>query len=395
MCRARKQRYGEPVCQSLAIAHVDAAVSAAFLAVIQPAGVAAALALADELARDQAQVDRQWQLRLERAGYEAERARRQFDLVEPEDRLVARELEHRWNDKLRALAELEREYQREQERGLSPVTDAERTALEQLVADVSRLWAALDTTMDERKRLLRCLVNEVVVTRDQVARAREGTTTLRIGWRSGAWSELVVRRPGSSEHLVTPAPIVARMRSLAQCTSDSRIAALFNAEGLRTVRGLPWTAYRVQGVRRQHHVPTNCPALARGPAPRGDGLVPLAVAAARLGVVPTALAEWGRLGFLHMEQQGKAAPLWVRLTDDDLARLDGTLAAQGYGRWCVREAQQQLGLSKAQLHAAAQEGSLVAYRIRVAHHWEWRISPAGTKSQTGDCVDLPTRVAAS
>jgi DNA invertase Pin-like site-specific DNA recombinase len=395
VCRARKQRYGEPVCQSLAIAHIDAAVSAAFLAVIQPAGVAAALALADELARDQAQVERQWHLRLERARYEAERTRRQFDLVEPEDRLVARELEHRWNDKLRALAELEREYQHEHERGLAPVTDAERTALQHLVADVSALWAALDTTMDERKRLLRCLVNEVIVTRDQVAKAREGITTLRIGWRSGAWSELAVRRPGSSEHLVTPAPIVARMRSLARCASDGRIAAVLNAEGLRTVRGLPWTAFRVQGVRRQHHIPTDCPALARGPEPRGDGLLPLAVAAARLGVVPTALAYWGRLGFVQMEQQGKGAPLWVRLTDHDRARLDGTLAAQGYGLWRVREAQRQLGLSESQLRDAAQQGSLVAYRIRVAHHWEWRISPAGVQSQTGDLVDPPTRLAAS
>ena len=108
------------------MAHVDDAVSAAFLAVIRPAELEASLALADDLARDQAQVAQQWQLRLERARYEADRVQRQYDAVEPENRLVARELERRWNEKLRAVTELEGEYRSEQERGLSPLTEAER-----------------------------------------------------------------------------------------------------------------------------------------------------------------------------------------------------------------------------------------------------------------------------
>src|SRR5436309_1446430 len=83
LCRTRKQRYGEPICQSLSIAHVDNAVSTAFLTVIRPAELEASLALADDLARDRAQVEQQWQLRLERARYEAERAQRQYDQVEP------------------------------------------------------------------------------------------------------------------------------------------------------------------------------------------------------------------------------------------------------------------------------------------------------------------------
>ena len=118
-CLSRRHLYGEPICQSLPTPHIDQAVSEAFLAVIRPAAIDAALALAAELERDQARVEQQWQLRLERAHYEAERARRQFDRVEPENRLVARELERRWNDALRAVAELETEYRRERERGLA------------------------------------------------------------------------------------------------------------------------------------------------------------------------------------------------------------------------------------------------------------------------------------
>ena len=103
--------------------------------------------------------------------------------------------------------------------------------------------------------------------------------------------------------------------------------------------------------------------------------MPVATAAAQVGVVPTALAHWQRWGFLHVAQQGPGSPLWVRLTEEDRARLDGTLAAQGYGQWRVREAQQALSLSRDQIYAAARRGDLIAYRARVGGHWEWRLSP--------------------
>ena len=90
ICNRRHQLYGEPICQSLTMEHVDRAVSDAFLAFIRPAEIAAALALAEEAEHDRALVAQQWQYRLERARYEAERARRQYDQVEPENRLVAR-----------------------------------------------------------------------------------------------------------------------------------------------------------------------------------------------------------------------------------------------------------------------------------------------------------------
>ena len=108
---------------------MDRAVAEAFLAVIQPAQIEAALALAADVERDRAAVKRQWDLRLERARYEAERAFRQYDLCEPENRLVARELEARWNEKLREVAELEAQYRQEQGRGLAPLTADERARL--------------------------------------------------------------------------------------------------------------------------------------------------------------------------------------------------------------------------------------------------------------------------
>ena len=113
---------------------------------------------ADDLQQERARRHQLRQQERERAGYEAERARRQYDAVEPENRLVARELETRWNARLRAPAELEGEYRREQSRGLSPLTEAEKVLLRSLVGDVPALWrAARRAAMASSRRWRRLL----------------------------------------------------------------------------------------------------------------------------------------------------------------------------------------------------------------------------------------------
>jgi hypothetical protein len=145
LCSTRTQHDGEPICQSRTIAPVDQAVSAAFLAVVQPAEGAVLLALREEFDREQAQVERQRQVRLERARDEAERAARQYHQCEPENRLVAREWETRWNERLRVVGELEEEDRQEQRRGLAPLTEEEKELLRSLVSDVPTLWQAIET----------------------------------------------------------------------------------------------------------------------------------------------------------------------------------------------------------------------------------------------------------
>jgi DNA invertase Pin-like site-specific DNA recombinase len=376
ICSTRHKRYGEPICQSLTIDHVDRAVTEVFLQVMEPAQVDAALTLAEDLEHDRAAVARQWELRLERARYEAERAFRQYDLCEPENRLVARELEGRWNEKLRAVAELETEYRREQDHGLLPFTDEEKALLRRLVGDVRALWEAAETAIEDRKRLVRCLIREVVLLRDDRPRATGGVTTIRIGWCSGAWSEVQVRRPSSSEFACTPEPVLERIRELAQQHPDDQVATILNAEGLRTRKGLAWTYLRVGHVRLRHEIPTACPIMPKGSEPRGDGLVSVGMVAAQLGLGRSVVGSWCRCGFLDAVQLSPLGPRWIRLTEEDLARVDGTLVAPGYGRWRLREAQHVLGLSEEELYQHVREKKLIAYRAPINDHWEWRVSPA-------------------
>ncbi|MBI2762019.1 MAG: recombinase family protein [Chloroflexi bacterium] len=375
-CASRHKRYGEAVCQSLTIDHVDHAVTETFLTVIRPAALEAALALSDQLGREQAQIERQWQLRRERARYEAERARRQYDHCEPEHRLVARELEQRWNEKLRAVVEVDEAYRLEQERGLVPLSEEEKTFLRTLVSDMPALWHAEATTVADRKQLLRCLIQAVTVDRGAGTKGASGRTTIQIGWRGGTWSELDVPRPGSGDHARTAAVVLRRIGALAQHETDERIAAILNREGQTTRMGLAWTGPRVHQIRAYHGITTACPVMPLGSRVRGDGLVSISAAAERLGVVPTVVNHWRQRGYVQVEQHGPGSPLWVRLTDDDIARLDGSRAAQGDGRWRLREAQHALGLSREAITERLQRGELVAYRAHVGEHWEWRLTPA-------------------
>jgi len=230
--------------------------------------------------------------------------------------------------------------------------------------------------MEDRKRLVRCLVREVVLLRDDRRRATGGVSTIRIGWHSGAWSELRARRPSSGETTGTPEPVLERIRALAQQRPDDRVAAILNAEGARTRQGLTWTYGRVATVRHRHGIPTACPIVPRGAGPRGDGLVSVGTVAAQLGVARSVVGRWCQRGLLAAEHKAALDPWWVRLTAEDLARLDGTLAATGCGRWRLRDAQRELGLCNEELAQRLRKGKLIAYRGWVGEHWEWRVSPA-------------------
>src|SRR6266536_6482081 len=136
----------------------------------------------------------------------------------------------------------------------------------------------------------------------------------------------------------------------------------------------PWTYVRVGLVRHRHGIPTACPIVPNTAGPRRDGRVSVGTVAAQLGVARSVVGRWCRCGFLDAEQQATLDPRWVRLTADDLARLDGTLAARGYGRWRIREAQHVLDLSEEALYQQPRDGTLLAYRARIGDHWEWRVS---------------------
>jgi hypothetical protein len=306
---------------------------------------------------------------LEQARYEVELARRRYERVDPDHRLVAAELEHFWEEKLLAQRQVSQEWQDFQSRQIQPLGPTDQAAIRQLAQDLPALWFAPTTTQEDRKRLLRCLIREVSL--DTIS--KPGFTLLQVAWHSGLTTHLEVRRPG---HGAPPATSIAtRLRQLATHLPDDQIADLLNAEGYPTATGLPWTLERVRAVRRKHHISSNCryQATPNG-QPRGDGLIPVKTAAAQLGVNRSMIADWFHAGLLPGHQRRPGASLWVRLDENNLPRLNGS-ATLLPGMLPLESASHILDLNSEQFRATLQTEKLLSFRIRVGKQFKWFVLP--------------------
>ncbi len=367
-CRREQMTYDGPLCQSFPIRHLDLAIRDLFFDAVQPARLETILTALNALEQERQHLDRQWHLKLERARYAVHLAQRQYDAVDPDNRLVARELETRWNDALLALQRLEQEYATAQQTELAPLTAAEQQAVRQLAHDLPTVWAAPTTTPADRKQLLRLAIQAVTVT---VHATRPRSAEVVILWSGGATTTHMVTCPPLGWHCTTDATLVERIRQLAQQYPDHQIADHLNAAGLRTQTGKVWTYQRVKSIRKQHRIATACPIDPGATAGRGDGLVPLRQVATQLGVSPSLIHVWVQQGVLTSEQRTVQSYRWVRLTDADRRRLDGQ---QDWSQFpTVRQVMRQRGWSREEVWEAVRAGSYVAYRHAIGRRWEWRL----------------------
>jgi DNA invertase Pin-like site-specific DNA recombinase len=367
VCDTANRNQGDPRCQVFTIAHIDQAVTEVFLQAVQPAHLEAALAAVEQVEAQRRSVQVHWAQRLDRAHYEADLARRRYERVDPDLRLVAAELERQWEDKLHAGRALEREWAQAQARQAAPLSDADKQLIRRLAEDVPGLWHAPTTTAEDRKRLMRCLIQDVTL--DSVS--QPGASRLLICWHTGTTTTLEVPRPKPG-HPTTPV-MVERITELAQHYPDDQIAAILNAEGLRTALGHAWTLGRVRSVRGKFHIPTACPYVTAESGPRGDGLVKATEAAQRLGVTFTVIADWFRRGLLGGHQRQPGTPLWIRLMDEDVRRLDGS-AARTPDLIPLEQAPEALGLTVEQMREEIRAGKILTYRLLIHRDWDkgWR-----------------------
>jgi DNA invertase Pin-like site-specific DNA recombinase len=373
-CRREQMTYDAPQCQSFPLPDLDAAVRDAFFEAVQPARLETILQALALLEQERQALDRQWQLKRERARYAVRLAERQYDACDPDNRLVARALETRWDEALQALETLEREYAAARRTELAPLTDAERQAVRQLADDLPAVWEAPTTTAADRKRLLRVAIQAVTVTA-RPTKPRSAAVTIL--WSGGAATQHTVTCRPTGWHCTTAAAVVAQLRDLAQRLPDYQIAARLNAAGVRTQTGKAWTHERVRSIRKQHAIPTACPLDTDRRAARGDGLLPVTLAAERLGVSPSLVHVWIGLGALASEQRVAASKRWVRLSDDDVARLDGRHDWSQFPT--VRRVMCREGWSRDEVWARVRAGEYAACRHPTGGWWEWRLRPAGDR----------------
>jgi DNA invertase Pin-like site-specific DNA recombinase len=223
---------GGKTCQMMSSAPVDAAVAELFLAAVTPAEVDVALRALDAYEAEQAETRRQRQLQIQQADYEVEIARRRYETADPANRLVAAELETRWEQALRERERLTREA--EERQAAAPLGAAERRRVRELSADLGAVWRSATTTAADRKELLRFLVHRVYL--DGVTEA--GQIRIEVEWHTGARTQVKVPRPIVGAWAPkTPSAAVERIRALVSKHEYAEIADTLNTEGFRTAKG--------------------------------------------------------------------------------------------------------------------------------------------------------------
>ncbi|WP_324718083.1 recombinase family protein [Carboxydochorda subterranea] len=315
-CRGAAINHGTDWCISFGGLAVDRGMEQAILRVLEPAALEAAVRAeahqeAARKARRQA-----LELALQQAEYEAQRVQRQYDAVEPENRLVAAELERRWNEALARVDALRRQVEvaRYEEGKTADNGIAEKLA--SLAQDLPRVWA--DPRCDARlkKRIVRTLVEEIVADVD----AQRSVVRLVVHWAGGAHSELEVRKPRTGQHRYrTDQHVVELVRQLAWVIPDRQIARVLNLLGHRTGHGNTWTQARVTSLRDSHGIPCFDPK-------HREGWVTLTQAAQALGVSPMSVRRLLASGALKGQQVVSYAPWLIRR--DELQRAEVKEAIQ-------------------------------------------------------------------
>jgi DNA invertase Pin-like site-specific DNA recombinase len=299
-CRRSALDNGEPPCITFAGLSLDEAISREIMTVLEPAAIEAAVLASEQEISQQEEILCVLKRELEAARYSARRAEKQYEATDPDNRLVASELERRWNDALQKVQQLEMRIE-EARRGRQgmPVTRAE---FESVAADLEAVWSHPETDVRLKKRIVRTLIEEVVVDVDGQA----GEILAVLHWKGGVHTELrIPRRRRGYSRAHTPQEIVDAVRILVRICSDDTIAGALSRSGLVTGMGNRWTRERVTSLRSHHGIPSYSPERRRA-----DGWLTLTEAADHLQISGITLRLAIERGEIEAEHPLASGP-WI------------------------------------------------------------------------------------
>jgi len=283
----------------------DRAVAEQLMQSLTPFAVEAAMEAVQSLQNASGERTQQKALALEHARYEVTRARRQYDAVDPANRLVAAELERRWNQALVTEAQLEAELAALQQSGGRPLTDAQKEDLLSLARDLPLLWDDPQGLPEHKKRLLRVALKEIIAT------CEGETIRLVLHWQGGDHTQVEFEKIRAGRHrFVTDDDLVEIVRMLARIEPDARIASILNRNQRRTAHGQIWTAKRICSLRHNHAI-----AVYQEGERQTRSEMSVSETAVVFGVTPTTILRLIRLKQLPATQACAGAP-WILRTED-------------------------------------------------------------------------------
>jgi DNA invertase Pin-like site-specific DNA recombinase len=319
ICHGGRVDRGSSSCLTIGGLRVDRAVETAVLDAIQPAGVTAALEALERM-RSEHDITRQaLTLAVEKARYEARRAQRQYDRVDPDNRLVAGELERRWNETLAQVAEAEARLATLE---CQPITlsEEQRHGLLTLGHDLATVWHHPAAPEALKKRILRTVLHEIIIHTTQ----EPPEHVLHLHWHGGVHTEVRVARNTVGKHgRATERDVIEIIGELSKVCRDLTIAATLNRLGYRTGTGKTWRAHSVACVRYHYRLPNFA---------KGHAWLTLTQAAQQLGVSATVVKRCMAQGILPARQVVPYAPWIIQRTDLALPAVQAVVQGVRTGR---------------------------------------------------------------
>jgi DNA invertase Pin-like site-specific DNA recombinase len=306
----KRQGRAKRSCMSVACPPLDKAFAQRLLEIFRTDQLELALAAQEELTQREGTIHRQWQMRLERAEYEASLAQRRYEQVDPENRLVAVSLEQRWNAALQRVDEIQLQMDEFGRRQTRTFTTEQRQRIVDLASDFPRLWKSSATTSKDRKRMLRLLVDDITVERHEGSDAM-----LHVRWSGGACDDISIVLPARmSDRLRCPRERIDEVRRLAVTRDDHKIAEVLNKSGKQSSHGRPFTKSMIAWIRFKHNIPAvNL---------KRPGELTVGEVAARFGVRTGVVYYWIEHQIITTRQQRPGRPHWICLTPDKERELN-------------------------------------------------------------------------
>jgi len=320
-CRGSNVNHGNRKCISFAGRKVDQAVSETVLKALEPAGVEAALLAWNRSQEQEDEKQKALRLALEKARYEAERRRRQYEAVEPENRLVASELETRWNQALMEVSVLEDRIAVETSGDAAP-SASERESLFDLGEDLATAWSHPDASPKLKKRILRTVLVEIMADLSE----SNPEVVLKLHWAGGTHTELRVKKYRTGEHRYkTDRKVVDLVRELAEVSTDQDITRVLSRLGCLTGKGNRFTEARVRALRSYHKIPVFNPSAPRDWATMSEAVT-------TLGVSERTVRRFMERGILPARHAAPHAPWVILLSDLDRPEVLAAALAVREGR---------------------------------------------------------------
>ena len=317
LCDFERSKLCGKTCQYMKGNEIDKAVGDLFLGAVQGNKLNIAIKAIEKLNEEKKTLLEQLNRKLERARYNAERAKRQYDTCEPENRLVARTLETQWNQNLEIVDAIEAEINELKVNKAFQITDKQKKQIEQLAMDLPRIWYNKKTTSTDRKRLLRVLISDVTLKRNDT------TAKVAIRWKTSTITNLKVRLAQKEcDRIRTSSKVIEIIKELAPTHTDAQIAEELNERGFVSGKGNKFTKKNVNWLRNDRKISGGCPEFPYNlNLQRGDGMYSTRGVAQLLGIKIHQVHYLREKGIIVGQHKSKNTAYWYDITNEELEGL--------------------------------------------------------------------------